>query len=263
MMVNLLVRGMLVGALAGLLVLVFAEIFGEPQVDLAIAFEEQSAAAEHEHAAAPSAAEPAAGHSHDAEEELVSRGVQSTVGLGTAVIVYGAAIGGLFALAFAAVYGRIGTLSPQATAGLLALLGFVAVYLVPALKYPANPPAVGNPDSIGLRTGLYLLMLVCSLVALAIATRLRRSFVSSHGAWNGTVLAAGVYFVLVCVAMLVLPRINEVPDNFSALLLWNFRIASLGMQVILWAGLGLGFGLLAERYLASSRGMAVPGLARG
>ena len=129
-----------------------------------------------------------------AEEELVSRGVQSTVGLGTAVIVYGAAIGGLFALAFAAVYGRIGTLSPQATAGLLALLGFVAVYLVPALKYPANPPAVGESELIGLRTGLYLLMLVCSLVALAIATRLRRSFVSSQGAWNGTVLAAGVYF---------------------------------------------------------------------
>ena len=261
MVVNLLVRGMLAGALAGLLVLVFAEIFGEPQVDLAIAFEAQSAAAEH--AAEPAVAEPTAAHSHDAEEELVSRGVQSTVGLATAVIAYGAAIGGLFALAFAAAYGRIGSLGPQATAGLLALLGFVAVYLVPAIKYPGNPPAVGNPDTIGLRSGLYLLMLVCSLVALGIAARLRRGFVARHGAWNGTVLAAGAYLALVLVAMLVLPRIDEVPENFSAMVLWNFRTASLGMQLILWTALGLGFGFLAERYLAAPRGVGAPGLARG
>lgn len=262
MMVHLLVRGMLAGALAGLLVLVFAEIFGEPQVDLAIAFEERSAAAGHDHAAEP-AVEAADAHSHDAEEELVSRGVQSTIGLATAVIAYGAAIGGLFALAFAAAYGRIGSLGPQATAGLLALLGFVAVYLVPAIKYPANPPAVGNPDTVGLRTGLYLLMLVGSLVALGIAARLRRSLAARHGAWNGTVLAAGIYFLLVFVVMLVLPRINEVPENFSALLLWNFRIASLGMQLILWTALGLGFGFLAERYLGAPRGLGAPGLARG
>lgn len=259
MMGNLLLRGMLAGAFAGLLVLVFATIFGEPQVNLAIALEEQAAAAGHEHATA--AVEPA-GHSHG-EEELVSRGVQSTVGLGTAVIVYGAALGGLFALAFAAVYGRIGSLGPQATAGLLAALGFVAVFLVPAIKYPANPPAVGNPDTVALRTGLYLLMLVCSLVALAIAARLRRSFVASHGAWNGTVLAGGVYLVLVVLAMLVLPGINEVPDGFPAVLLWDFRLVTFGMQLLLWTALGLGFGFLAERHLASARGMGAPGLARG
>lgn len=258
MMGSLLLRGMLAGAFAGLLVLVFATIFGEPQVDLAIAFEEQSAAVGHEHAA-----EPVVGHSHGGEEELVSRGVQSTLGLGTAVIVYGAAIGGLFALAFAAVYGRIGSLGPQATAGLLAALGFAAVYLVPAIKYPANPPAVGNPDTVALRTGLHLLMLVCSLVALAIATRLRRNLVTSHGAWNGTALAAGVYLVLVMLAMLVLPGVNEVPESFPAQLLWDFRMASIGMQLLLWTALGLGFGFLAERYLGVPRGLDAPGLARG
>src|SRR5690242_9781640 len=144
MMGSLLLRGMLAGALAGVLVFVFASIFGEPQVNLAIALESQAPASGHEHAG-EAGADPA-GHSHGGEGELVSRGVQSTVGLGTAVILYGAAIGGLFALAFAAVYGRIGSLGPQATAGLLAALGFVAVFLVPAIKYPANPPAVGHAD---------------------------------------------------------------------------------------------------------------------
>lgn len=260
MMGSLLLRGMLAGAFAGVLVLVFASIFGEPQVNLAIALEEQASATEHTHAA--EAAEPA-GHSHGGEEELVSRGVQSTVGLGTAVIVFGAAIGGLFALAFAAVYGRIGSLGPQATAGLLAVLGFVAVFLVPAIKYPANPPAVGNPDTVALRTGLYLLMLVSSLVALAIAARARRSFAASYGTWNGTVLAGGVYLVLVILAMLVLPGINEVPEGFPAVLLWDFRLVSFGMQLLLWAALGLSFGFLAERYLGVPRGMGAPGLARG
>ena len=264
MMVNLLVRGMLVGAISGVLVLLFAEIFGEPQVDRAIAFEEQSAAAEHEHGmAGPSGVEAAGGHSHEAEEELVSRGVQSTVGLGTAVIAYGAAIGGLFALTFAAIYGRLGSLGPQATAALLAAIGFVAVYLVPALKYPPSPPAVGNPDTIGLRSGLYLLMIVCSLVALAVAARLRPRFVASHGAWNGAVLAVAVYLVLVVLAQLVLPTINEVPENFSATVLWGFRMASVGMQLILWLGLGLGFGFLMERFLGTTSRARSPGLAVG
>jgi len=43
---------------------------------------------------------------------------------------------------------------------LLALAAFITIALVPMLKYPANPPAVGNPDTIGPRTGLYLSMLV-------------------------------------------------------------------------------------------------------
>ena len=72
MMGSLLLRGMLAGAFAGLLVLVFATIFGEPQVNLAIALEEQAAAAGHEHAAA--AVEPA-GHSHGEEELVLAREV--------------------------------------------------------------------------------------------------------------------------------------------------------------------------------------------
>jgi hypothetical protein len=38
---------------------------------------------------------------------------------------------------------------------LLAGLMFLAIYLVPFSKYPANPPAVGNPETIGLRDHLY------------------------------------------------------------------------------------------------------------
>src|SRR5215468_4309505 len=130
---------MLAGVLAGLLASGFARIFGEPQVDLAVGFEQ------HLRAIARQAPEP----------ELVGRAIQSTGGLLTGVLVYGCALGGVFALAFAYVYGRIGRLGPRATAALLAALGFVALIVVPQIKYPANPPAIGNTETIGQRTALY------------------------------------------------------------------------------------------------------------
>lgn len=124
----LLIRGMLTGVLAGLLAAGFAWLLGEPQVDLAFAFER------HMHQMAGEAPEPA----------LVSRTVQSTAGLATGVVVYGAALGGIFALVFAYDYGRIGRLTPRAAAAMLAAAGFCALVLVPQVKYPANPPAIGR-----------------------------------------------------------------------------------------------------------------------
>jgi len=52
------------------------------------------------------------------------------------------------------------------------------------------------------------------------------------------------------VAMLVLPPVDEVPPEFSAVVLWQFRVASLGTEAVLWTTLGLTFGAVAERYLA-------------
>src|SRR4029077_16499061 len=102
---SLLIRGMLVGLAAGILAFGFAKVFGEPSVDLAIAFEAKMYAA----------------MNMPDDPELVSRGVQSTVGLLTGVLVYGTAFGGLFALVFAFAYGRMGSLGPRATSALLAL----------------------------------------------------------------------------------------------------------------------------------------------
>ena len=72
------------------------------------------------------------------EPELVSRPVQAGIGLLTGVAVFGTALGGLFAIAFALAYRRMGDFTPRATSALVALLGFVSVYLTPILKYPAK-----------------------------------------------------------------------------------------------------------------------------
>jgi hypothetical protein len=231
---NLLLRGMLVGVLAGLLSFGFARIFGEPQVDRAIAFEEQMSQANGE---LP-------------EPQLVSRETQAGLGLFTGVIVYSAAVGGLYSLVFAFVYGRVGRFGPRATAALLALGGFVAIALVPSLKYPANPPSVGNPETIGLRTELFFVMLVISVAALVLAVALARRLRARFGAWNATLIAGAIFFIIVAIVQYALPEINEVPEQFSAVVLWRFRVAALGVQVVLWTTIGLLFGVLTERSFA-------------
>lgn len=241
---HLLARGMLVGLVAGLMAFGFARLFGEPPLESAIAFEA------HAHDAHTSQGETASAHApaaHDAEPELVSRSTQSGLGLLTGAVVYGAAIGGLFALAFAFVHGRIGDQGPRATAALLALAGFVAIVLVPALKYPANPPAIGEPETIGARTAWFFAMLAMSLTALVAAVALARGLWTRWGAWNAWLIAAAAYIAVIAAVQYVLPEINEVPEHFSAVVLWRFRVAALGMQLVLWAVIGLLFGVLTER----------------
>ncbi|MBY4629605.1 CbtA family protein [Rhizobium croatiense] len=236
---NLLLRGMFAGVIAGILVFAFAHIFGEPLVDAAIAFEEASAQA------AGQAAEP----------EVVSRATQAGLGLFTGVMAYSVAVGGLFALAFAFVHGRFSALSARGTSAAIAIAAFVAIVLVPGIKYPANPPALGNPDTIGVRTELFFLMIVVSVGALIAAVALSRRLSERFGLWNGAIVAALAYLVFIGVVLYLLPPINEVPENFSAMVLWRFRTTSLGMHAILWATLGLAFGALAERRLALKSGL--------
>lgn len=228
---KLLVRGMLAGLVAGLAALVVAYFLGEPRVDEAIAFEEAHA------------------HDHGGGEELVSRTLQSTAGLSTGVLVTGVALGGIAALAYCFALGRTGRFGPRASALLLAAAGLVAVYVVPFLKYPANPPAVGDPDTLDRRTALYFLMILLSALLAVGTVVLGRRLAPRLGNWNATV-AAGAFFVLaVGLAYAFLPSFDEVPEEFPATLLWQYRLAALAVQVTLWTAFGLIFGLLAERLL--------------
>lgn len=253
---NLLLRGMLIGIVAGLLCFSFLKIVGEPQVDRAIAFETQLDKAKAHAAAQALRAKGLPAPKEEPEPELVSRRVQAGIGLFTGVVVYNIAFGGLFALAFALAYGLMGDFDPRTAAVLLAALGLVAVYLVPNLKYPANPPSVGDPATIGMRTALYFSMIAISLAAIIAAGMLRLRLLARHSPWNAFLIAAGTYLIVVIVVGLSLPPINEVPAEFPAVVLWRFRIASLGAQVIMWMTLGLLFGPVAERVTTTMR----PGL---
>lgn len=233
---RLLARGLIAGFLAGLFAFGFARVFGEPQVDRAIAFEEQMAAAANE----------------PPEPELVSRQTQAGIGLFTGVMTYSVAIGGIFSLVFAFVYGRGSSLSPRALSAIVGIAAFLAMVVVPDLKYPPNPPAVGDPDTIGGRTELFFLMLVVSIGAMAAAFALAKNLRTRFGAWNGAIVAGLCYIVFMAIVQVSMPPINEVPENFSATTLYHFRIASVGLQATIWTVVSLAFGYLAEKLLAES-----------
>jgi hypothetical protein len=240
MLRTLLIWGLLAGLCGGLLATGFSEVAGEPAVNQAIAFE--------------SAQAKAAGEPH--EHAVVSRGVQRTVGLFTAAAIYGISMGGLFALVFAFAYGRIGRASPARTALWLAAGGFLVVFL----KYPANPPSVGDPATIGRRTELFLAMIACSLLAAVAALRIRAWLAARRDPTTATVVAGLSYLAVVVAAGLILPGIHEVPKGFPATTLWRFREASIGMQAVLWATIGLVFAVAAQRVMvgAPARRRATP-----
>ena len=225
----LLVRGMLAGVAAGVLAFGLAYLIGEPNVDAAIAYE--------------------SAHSSGPDMELVSRAVQSTAGLATAVLVFGTAVGGIAALAFCFALGRIGRFGARATGMLVAGGAFLTLFAVPFLKYPANPPSIGNPDTIGRRTALYFGMIAVSVLIGMAALMLGRRLAPRLGTGDATIAAVVAYVAMLAAAMAVLPVVNEVPSDFPASTLWQFRMASLGIQTLLWSSFGVIFGVLAERVL--------------
>jgi hypothetical protein len=225
---------MLVGLAAGVLAFGFAVLFGEPQVQHAIDFEDHLAALRHE----------------PAGPEVVSRGMQRTLGLLTGTVVLGVALGGIFALTFAWAYGRIGAMSPRLTALVLAAGAFFTVVLVPFTKYPANPPTIGDPDTIDRRTFLFVLMIAITILAAIAAARIRRDGVARLGAWNATLVAVAGFLVVIAAAQLILPAVHETPAGFPADVLYRFRLASLGINLTLWTAIGLGFGAAAQRLIA-------------
>lgn len=232
---NILIRGLIAGLFAGFFTFLVAHQVGEPHVNAAIAVEEGHAA--HSHDAADSAEEPA-GHHHDEDGTVVSRDNQSTWGLATGTITVGVALGGLVALVAAAAVGRIGRLRPTQSTALVALLGFVAVAFVPFLKYPASPPAVGNPDTIGARTVEYFVYLAISVVAAVLAVLLVRRLLSSRGVYQSVLIGVGAYLAVVVIAGQLMPTVNELGD-FPADTLWYFRRASLITVATLWASIGI------------------------
>jgi uncharacterized membrane protein len=267
---RLILRGLLAGAAGGLLAFLFARIFAEPGIQQAIDYESGRDAAQH-------ALDQAAGVPMEhGGAELFSRAVQANVGAGVAVVFFGIAMGALFAVAYAICLGRVGRIRARTLALLVAGGGFLSLYLVPFLKYPANPPAVGNGDTIQQRSSFYLIMVVSSVLFLVLTVWLGRRLQPRFGTWTATLIAGAVFIVASGIVMLALPSFGELAANrslhqatetpppltdgsanivypgFPADLLYSFRLYSIGAQVLMWAAIGLVFAPLAERLLKPS-----------
>ncbi len=261
---KLIFGGLIAGATGGLAAWIFALLFAEPLIDRAIAYEDGRAAAQETLDRAAGFAIPV-----DTGGDVVSRGMQSTLGLGIGMVAFGLVMGALFAVAYTVSLGRTGAIRARHLSLLLAGAGFVVVFLVPFLKYPANPPAVGNDGTIDDRAEYFLLMLVASLLMAVLATVVGQGLRPRFGTWNAGLLGVGGYLAAVGVVMLLLKDISEVPAPlldpegtivfaaFPGDVLADFRVYAIGSQVVLWSAIGLVFAPLADRVLASGRLPAV------
>ena len=231
------VGAVLAGLLAGLLSSILLTFTAEPVIDQAIALEESRAAGE--------PGEPP-------EPELVSRSQQKGFGRVAGYALGGGAYGVLFGIAFLSLRRRPG--SPGAGGGdafYRSLLSGVfmagAFTVMPFLKYPPNPPAVGDPASISERQWKYLALIFLSLVVLSAAARLSRVLRERHWLDDERLIAVGLAVVVplgvICAVLPPSSDVIEVPAN----LLWRVRIASLGGNVLLWAALAVTFGAAAVR----------------
>ncbi|MEE6177048.1 CbtA family protein [Mycobacterium sp. 050134] len=242
-------RGLLAGALGAVAAFVFARLCAEPVIGRAIAYEDGRVDAEDARGV----------HEHGAE--LFSRGVQANAGLGFGMLIFGIAMGALFAVLFCVAYARTKSVAPQSLSVLLAGGAFGAVYLMPFAKYPPNPPAVGQADTIGARTGWYLAAMLVSVALAITAVWLARRLTERLGGWRAALLTAGAYLVAIVVAMAALPPVDETPQpmrdasgaivypGFPADVLYEFRLVALATQLILWATIGVVFAALAGRLL--------------
>jgi predicted cobalt transporter CbtA len=236
-------RGMAAGLLAGLLAGLFGFVTGEPLLDQAIGLEESNyqegqVSAAHENGGN--------GHTPGDGGEVFSRSVQK-LGLFFATGLSGTFVGGLFGLAFAYLRGHLASGSDWTRSLSMAAAIFVGAALIPFLKYPANPPTVGDPATIGTRTVAYFAMVGLSLLAILAAWYTSRLLRERGVSAPVRQMAVGLGLVIVVTGLFVgLPATTD-PGDFPAGLLWSFRISSLGTQLVLWAGLGVVFGLLCER----------------
>lgn len=143
----LMLRGLTAGAIGGAVSGVFLLLVTEPLINRALAFEHATGLA------APGG-----------EAEMFSRGTQ-TVGGFIASVLFGIFLGALLAVLFALTFDRLGGQSHTERLLKLATAAFLVITLLPGLKYPPNPPSVGNGDTIGQRTTTHAILIgLCGLV---------------------------------------------------------------------------------------------------
>lgn len=221
-------HGAVAGLASGLLAGLFGFLLAEPVMDRAVRLEADREARAGEHAV-----------------ELFSRSTQH-VGFVVATAVTGLALGVIVGV----VSGVLRTERSWRRSLQLAGGGFFGLSLVPFLRYPANPPGVGDAATIDQRTQLYLSCLVIGLVGVIAAALVARNLALTTApvrqlAVTGVLLAIlGLTFVL-----------PADPDALlvPAALLWQFRLLSLATLALLWGTLGAVLGMLEQRAATSGR----------
>jgi predicted cobalt transporter CbtA len=226
---------LLAGAIAGTILGAINQVVVEPYVDHAIELEMRNTAQSGQVITNP--AEFAAYRFWQKGGEIIA---------GT---ILGLSIGSLYGIVFAYTRGSISGINNKKKALIVASIMWFVLFLMPALKYPPNPPAVGNPETIYYRQSLYVAFLAISgFSALGLAFLYRKMMVASS---NNTkkkaiIIPSAVYAAIMAGAYLAMPA-NPDPINAPIDLVIGFRITSAITISMFWAVLGVIFGALWDK----------------
>lgn len=157
--------------------------------------------------------------------------------------ILGLSIGSLFGIVFAYTHNSVPGSNNKKKALIVAGIMWFVLFLIPALKYPANPPAVGDPETIYYRQSLYVAFLVISgFSALGLAFLYRKM-----GALNiKKAIIPAAYAAIISGAYLAMPA-NPDPINAPMDLVMGFRITSAITISMFWGLLGVIFGTFWDK----------------
>jgi Probable cobalt transporter subunit (CbtA) len=235
MIQRLLLAGMLSGLVVALIAFSFARVYSEPSIERAIALEESS---HHGHA--------------DAHEESVSRSMQRNAGLFVGIASYCIALGGFLAIGLSFFHGRL-RMRARSTVWMLTTAGYIALVLVPQLKYPASPPGIGTAETIGIRTELYFVLVMASALSMILAAWIAYRLAHRFSFPLAVGVGAATFVALASAWIVTTPTVSEVPRAFPMGLLLEFRVNAGALQLIVWSGLGIVFGKVAEHVVGHGR----------
>ena len=220
------------GVIAGIVLGLITQAVVEPFIDRAISIETQRHIAR--------------GESIDTAQQSQYR-IWQKGGEVVAAAMYGISLSALFGIVF--VYSRrsLSGFTNKKKALFLAAVMFFVIFLIPALKYPANPPAVGNPSTIYYREMLYVgFIAVSGFSALALAFSYRRLqiYFPEKPTW---LIVPLIYTLIMISAYIVFPP-NPDKVTIPTDLIISFRVASVSTIGIFWGVLGIIVGVLWDKF---------------
>lgn len=216
---------LLAGIIAGLASGTFHFLFTEPVLDEAIAFEEKAKAVEGE----------------SSEPPVVTRSGQR-LGLLIGSAIFGIVLAMIFGPIYSRGYQNLPGSSSLLKGIALGLIVLTVVFLVPFLKYPANPPGVGLTETIDFRSSIFLTFQVISIISAVLAYVIIKKVPSSSSSLR-TAAGISAYIIIVGTAFILMPQ-NLDPITIPSSIRISFMIRSLLGGIILWLVLGASYGFL-------------------
>ena len=157
-------------------------------------------------------------------------------------VILGLAMGSLFGIVYALSRNSLPGKNDVIKSVILAGVMWLTIYIIPFLKYPANPPTVGDGETVMLRAILYVSFIALSGIGVVIFYKLSQKLQN-----NKKYFGLFGYVIFITILFFVMP---ENPDEITAPmnLVNEFRLMSVLGVSSFWLSVGLILGLFWKKF---------------